>query len=518
MTTNEVSCIPIKQVGNSIINYCATRIFPNSDQHYSFIMVSIYIPPKGKDPTEQLIKILNSLPAHTTSIWAGDFNCDSYNMDQVLEKMGAYEISNRANPTYKNTITSTCPDRIIVVPSGEWDPLSTTEDNEEENPRMTKIHTHTLSLPTDVIWEGKISDHATLFLKIPLPHLQKEDFWTSVIENLNPEDWAAIDDHFGGKKTPEIKTNSEAMTSYMELISNLNISLSPFQKKIKISGEIKVKKDFTEANARHFPELANNLKEIRKREKEAIEPDSKTKIARERYELENKINQGAWKKKVEGCKNISDLWTFFARANSQNTSWNKRAIKKPFPPYPITQGTVTAKTTHEKASLLADHFQKKFNEGPPPPPSAEYYKYTRNANLEEPVTKEELLHAIEDLSNSSPGEDKIHAEVWKNLPQAATHLLPIINHSLRTGYIPEKMGHTTIIPLHRTGKGMNTSAFRPISLIPTSAKIMESILLKRIIREIHPLLPKAQYGFRRHMSTEMLLVEMLEDIREKIHS
>ena len=141
----------------------------------------------------------------------------------MLEELGAYEISDRDAPTFRNTITQTTPDRIMVIPSGEWDPMTSHD-----------MKSHPETFPTDVIWEDKISDHAALLLTVPTPPQENQDHWVTVLESLDEEDWQAIDHHFAQKTPSEIQSNADAEKDYKNLIMDLKTIITPYQKKIKI--------------------------------------------------------------------------------------------------------------------------------------------------------------------------------------------------------------------------------------------------------------------------------------------
>ena len=58
------------------------------------------------------------------------------------------------------------------------------------------------------------------------------------------------------------------------------------------------------------------------------------------------------------------------------------------------------------------------------------------------------------------------------------------------------------------------SAYRPIALLKTMGKVLESVIAKRIskLAETHSLLPDSQYGARPGMSTEAALLNLVEQV------
>lgn len=104
----------------------------------------------------------------------------------------------------------------------------------------------------------------------------------------------------------------------------------------------------------------------------------------------------------------------------------------------------------------------------------------------------------------SPGFDLITGEVARCLPKKAIiHLTHIFNCILRLSYFPILWKFSTIIMIPKPKKPPDTvSSFRPISLLPFFAKILEKLILKRILPSISNLiLPDTQFGFRSAHST-----------------
>ena len=61
-----------------------------------------------------------------------------------------------------------------------------------------------------------------------------------------------------------------------------------------------------------------------------------------------------------------------------------------------------------------------------------------------------------------------------------------------------------IVMILKTGKNTNdVASYRPISLLPILSKVLEKILLKRLVPEIdgHKLIPTHQFGFRKGHGT-----------------
>ncbi|HLO99031.1 MAG TPA: reverse transcriptase family protein, partial [Fimbriimonas sp.] len=121
------------------------------------------------------------------------------------------------------------------------------------------------------------------------------------------------------------------------------------------------------------------------------------------------------------------------------------------------------------------------------------------------ITMKELKKAIKRLKLKAPGYDNISNLLLKRGgPTLRKHLLSLYNASLSCGYVPKCWKIAIIVPLPRPGKDLSKpGGYRPVSLLPTMAKLLELILATRIRDQLErfKLLPRHQSGFRRLRST-----------------
>ena len=117
----------------------------------------------------------------------------------------------------------------------------------------------------------------------------------------------------------------------------------------------------------------------------------------------------------------------------------------------------------------------------------------------------------------APGEDGLPAIVWKETwPVIKHHVLALFQASLHEGALPHQWRHAKIIPLKKPGKEDYTiaKAWRPISLLATLGKILESVVAERISHavETYGLLPTNHFGARKQRSAEQALLLLQEEI------
>ena len=130
---------------------------------------------------------------------------------------------------------------------------------------------------------------------------------------------------------------------------------------------------------------------------------------------------------------------------------------------------------------------------------------------------EEVREAIRGLSiGKAPGLNGIPNRALKHLPLRAVSLLILIfNAMLVTQIFPTVWKHARVISILKPGKDAALpSSYRPISLLDTIGKLLEKILLYRILHEVNVrgLLRNEQLGFRPRRSTSLQLARLVERI------
>jgi hypothetical protein len=218
-------------------------------------------------------------------------------------------------------------------------------------------------------------------------------------------------------------------------------------------------------------------------------------------------------------ENPNELWKM-TKALTKNTKTN-------IPTLHSRQGLVFS--DEEKAEAFADTFESQFSLN---------RHYTDDINHEQnierqikniinqnttpneqiqPTDEQEVRAHIKKLkTKKAPGHDQITNKALKKLPQnTVQNLTLIINQILTLQHFPTTWKKSVVIPIDKPNADKKfPQNWRPISLIPSPAKIAEKIILNRLNDHIHTnnIIPDEQFGFRTQHSTEQQLARLTDNI------
>jgi exonuclease III len=241
------------------------------------------------------------------------------------------------------------------------------------------------------------------------------------------------------------------------------------------------------------------------------------------------IERARAKRFEDRCNELSKLlkdkprlfWKEFHALSSNNLSSNRRS----YPPIE-TAGPTPAFTDESKAAAFATHLADKVWITPDDPTfcieTQDLVTRTLAANsndFKHPVEQPrndtagrwsfyvaETIAVVKKLKTTAPGEDGMQNAILKKAPpifwEKATALF---NASMRLSHIPEKWKLAIVCMLPKEGKDPKTvKGYRPISLLNALAKIMERLVVRRIIGEMRArgVLPASQSAFLNKHSVE----------------
>lgn len=128
-------------------------------------------------------------------------------------------------------------------------------------------------------------------------------------------------------------------------------------------------------------------------------------------------------------------------------------------------------------------------------------------------TKDEIFGIIDNMKKKTDTQmlsSKIVVDAWPVVGDAITH---IMNECLLMGCCPDLWKISTIVPVPKVGKATNSNDFRPINMLCTLEKVLETIVKNQLMTYIDEknILVSQQAGYRRNYSCESSINIVLSD-------
>jgi hypothetical protein len=100
------------------------------------------------------------------------------------------------------------------------------------------------------------------------------------------------------------------------------------------------------------------------------------------------------------------------------------------------------------------------------------------------------------------------------LPFIISPFTYICSEILNTGIFPDRLKFAIVKPLFKKGRTRNISNYRPICLLTSFSRIIETLMYARLVTHIktNNLLAQEQHGFRSHSSTEKAAFSLIHSI------
>jgi hypothetical protein len=134
----------------------------------------------------------------------------------------------------------------------------------------------------------------------------------------------------------------------------------------------------------------------------------------------------------------------------------------------------------------------------------------------DPIDELEVSSYINELkTNSTTGIDNLNVKTLKTIKSLiAVPLTHIFNQSFKSAIFPDAFKKAILIPIHKGGDAFNLNNYRPISLLPHLAKILEKCVKKRFMDFFlkFKIISKNQFGFQKNISTDNAIYELTSQI------
>lgn len=463
---------------------CALTIKLNS---IPITIAAIYSPPKHKITNQILTDYFSTI--NHNFIVGGDFNAKHLSW--------GCRANNPRGLVLKNFTSSKCY-KVLAPPGPTYWPTSIRKNPDILDIFVVKIPNN-INYKTENLLEPN-SDHSSVMLSVSASPLTRQE--PPKLFNSSTDKYK-----FHNLVDQQIKLNVKLKTP-----DDIDLAVNNLTQLIQSSAWSSSIKCHPSTHLPQIPEYTRSII-VEKRRARALYQRTRLPSHKQKYnKLANHLKKVLAKQKSESLAN------FLSNLSSKDGSlWRETKkickyksanlpIKNPDGSYVISDP--------DKAELFKTHLSDIFQ------PHPDIFSHTNNNKVKDylnsplcssagPVnhfTPNDIKFVINQCSlKKSPGYDLITAEVARYLlKRAIVHLSHIFNSILRLSHFPSIWKFSTIILVPKPNKPPDLiSSFRPISLLPFFAKILEKLILKRILPSIaaNSIIPNSQFGFRSAHST-----------------
>lgn len=215
--------------------------------------------------------------------------------------------------------------------------------------------------------------------------------------------------------------------------------------------------------------------------------------------------------------NVKSFWSFIKEKRGNTSAY----------PATMSNGIIESANGAEVTNMFASHFAAIYSEhdcnveapsgsrsGPVYPPETPNTNHLTTIVVENEVLLEKLKRL--DITKGA-GPDEIPPYFIASCASClVTPLCLIYNKSLSSGKFPSKWKEAKVVPIHKSGDSTLISNYRPVSILSTLAKILESLVYPYIQCHFKQFLDEHQHGFVGARSTSTNLTLFVETLSEAV--
>lgn len=477
-----------KIVTNSLLNIVGLQIKTN----ISFSIFSFYSPPADPIPISDLSYIITNI--NTPIIITGDFNAWSplwgsqfaNNKGTAIENFltnSNLSVLNDGSPTHfstRNTFThiDLTISSISIVPRCRWQVLDDLY-NSDHYPIMTQVL-------------GNCQYHPTKISKFIIQRANW-DIYRNKISNYNTK----------YSTSPNVNKEAASIRKIIKLSANESIPISSNKERPKTvpwwSLDVQMLRDKKQQSWRQFQRNMSTENLLIYKKNNAFFNRAK-KLAKINSFKDFTTSLNPTTSSAILWQNIRKLTGNYIPRSISSISFNNniitsaKEISETFASY-WSQNSLDSKFSNcfqsEKSQTLASLSVTSC--------------CSRSMVIESPFNMRELSYSLKTSKGKTPGLDKISYPMIAMVPNFFKYrILNLYNNIFDSGIIPQFFKTASVITIPKGNKPIDIiDSYRPISLLPCIAKLLEKMVSRRLMWFIkkHKLLSRNQTGFQAGLST-----------------
>ena len=482
----------------------------------NIILGNIYRPPRQnveniKTFSKEVVQLFNVLQHYKQVVIAGDFNLDLLKIKE----------NNHVNDFFETLIANSYVPKI-TLPTRLTESNGTLIDN-----CLVKISDNFSKSLAGILLQN-LSDHSPYFIAIDNLITHPNSFKYIQISTKTDESVSKFKQYLGTVNYQNLFSSNPNDTDPNQNYNKLNETITKGMSKFFPTKTVK----FNRYKHRKCPWITKGIL-ISIKYRDSLYKQLKSTPVLDAVYPARKINLQTYcrilKRSIRQAKTKYYYSCFEKFKGDARKTWNaikqiinKTSQKKEFPNYfEINDNKVT------DMKIIANEFNNFFvNVGPKlaekidTPNNSSYTDYLGNQINKKfefkSVSSDEVRKIIDGLkSKTSWGHDGISSKFLKQIKNEILEPVTlIINQSILHGVFPDKLKIAKIVPLHKAGSVHSFNNYRPVSILPSIAKVFEKILFNQISVYFNEnkLFYPSQYGFRSQHSTELAAIEFIDRV------
>lgn len=185
----------------------------------------------------------------------------------------------------------------------------------------------------------------------------------------------------------------------------------------------------------------------------------------------------------------------------------------------------------DNATEIVDLFAKQFNVNNSANINSEtaiecllnHTKEISDEMILDPVTPDEITKIVKSMEykNSCSFDEIPITVIRENIDILCVPLADFYNKCFEEGIFPDQLKIAKVVPVHKKGSKQDPKNFRPISVLPTTSKILEKLIKLRLTLHLNlnKILNPRQFGYRKNLGTldavNTLVNEVVKNLNEK---
>ena len=243
-------------------------------------------------------------------------------------------------------------------------------------------------------------------------------------------------------------------------------------------------------------------------------------------DIQKEVSRDNWRSFLASSKvhDLRSVFHYFAKIEGRGSTGGKPSCLDP-----LIENGETAFHPQEKAEMLGRFFESKMaaiQHGVRVPVEELRQEVSRltpggKLKLTPAIQEREIRLAVKDIPrNRAAGPALFPAEMYIRCPSMHKGIAALFTSIVENNRIPRKLRHFYVVPLDKAGKDPKLCANkRPIALLSPLVKLLEMVLVRRMMPFVEHRISCSQYAYQRARSTEILLADLdrfvTEGIRQK---